>query len=182
MVEVVQGDGSSCTIMLVGMTEAMEGKWASRLDTDLERREVELVMQRPPAKVEVVVGEGEVGEEVGSTSRVTCTVEGGTPRPTAVFTLQSNSSSVRQVNFTEVEVTAVEGGNATTFAASFVPQLEDLGASVGCTVTQTDLEGLVLLQETALAPLVLHYAPLPLPAAIVEAEVGSQATILVSFR
>ena len=41
----VSGDALSCTVMLAGMRAGMEGRWAARLDTDLETREVQLVMQ-----------------------------------------------------------------------------------------------------------------------------------------
>ena len=90
----IQDDSDfSCSVMLIGMNENMEGKWASRLDTDLELKEVELVMARAASKIEVVVETEEV--VVGRPTRVACKVEGGKPQPTANFTLQSGFSIYR---------------------------------------------------------------------------------------
>ena len=45
LVPVQDDSGFSCTVMLVGMDEGMEGKWAARTDTDMHEKEVELVIR-----------------------------------------------------------------------------------------------------------------------------------------
>ena len=181
LVPVQDDSGFSCSVMLVGMDESMEGKWASRLDTDLEPKEVELVMARPPSKIEVLV---ETEAVVGRPTRVSCNVEGGKPQPIANFTLQSNGSTVREASFSNLTASAIEN-NATVFhTAIFVPELSDVGASVACIVTQTDDSGLILDQETvtAVESLNLYFAPQPADPKQVLAVEGEQGLIVATFR
>jgi hypothetical protein len=174
----VSGDGLACTVLLAGMDATMEGKWAARLDTDLETKEVELAMQTPPSRVAVAVA----GDEpvVGSPATATCRVTGGNPQPTVNFTLQSNTSKVREVKFSNQTVDLAEASNRTvTFSAIFIPLLEDLGASLACTTTQTDGTGLILAQGTALAPapLQLRFPPQPAAPSTVLVVVGGGAEL-----
>ena len=171
----------SCSVMLVGMDVSMEGKWASRLDTDLELKEVELVMARAPSKIEVMV---ETEAVVGRPTRVSCKVEGGKPQPTANFTLQSNNSSVREVSFSNLTVSAIENNATSLHTAIFVPELGDVGASVACIVTQKDESGLILDQETvaAVEPFNLLFPPQPAGPGEVLAVVGKKGLIVAPFR
>ena len=88
---------------------------------------------------------------VGRPTRVACKVEGGKPQPTANFTLQSNNSSVREVSFSNLTVSAMENNATSVHTAIFVPELADIGASLACIVTQTDESGLILDQKTVAA-------------------------------
>jgi len=181
LVPVQDDSGFSCSVMLVGMDESMEGKWASRLDTDLDPKEVELVMARAPSKIEVLV---ETEAVVGRPTRVACKVEGGKPQPSANFTLQSNNSSVREVSFSNLTVSAIENNSTSLHTAVFLPELTDAGASVACIVTQTDESGLILDQETvgAIEPLNLLFAPQPAELGQVLAVVGEKGLIVAPFR
>ena len=181
LVPVQDDSGFTCSVMLVGMDASMEGKWASRLDTDLEPKEVELVMAQAPSKIEVLV---ETEAVVGRPTRVACKVEGGKPQPSANFTLQSNNSSVREVSFSNLTVSAIENNATSLHTAIFLPELADVGASVACIVTQTDESGLILDQETVAAtePLNLLFAPQPADQGQVLAVVGEKGLIVASFR
>jgi len=163
------------------MDVSMEGKWASRLDTDLELKEVELVMAQAPSKIEVMV---ETEAVVGRPTRVSCKVEGGKPQPTANFTLQSNNSSVREVSFFNLTVSAIENNATSLHTAIFVPELGDVGASVACIVTQKDESGLILDQETvaAVEPFNLLFPPQPAGPGEVLAVVGKKGLIVAPFR
>ena len=178
----VQDDsGFSCTVMLVGMDEGMEGKWAARTDTDMHEKEVELVMAQAPSKVEVMVDTEAV---VGRPTRVACKVEGGKPQPVANFTLQSSGTSVREVSFSNLTVSAMENNNTVLHTATFVPELEDIGASVACIVTQKDESGLILDQETVAAaePLNIFFPPQPVGRGQVLAVLGEKGLIEATFR
>ena len=181
LVPVQDDSGFSCSVMLVGMEESMEGKWASRLDTDLELKEVELVMARAASKIEVLV---ETEAVVGRPTRVACKVEGGKPQPTANFTLQSNNSSVREVSFSNLTVSAMENNATSVHTAIFVPELADVGASLACIVTQTDESGLILDQKTvaAVEPFNLFFPPQPADPGQVLAVVGEEGLIVAAFR
>lgn len=82
---------------------------------------------------------------MGRPATARCEVTGAKPRAAVNFTLQSNGSEVRQVDFTNVTVEEGEGG-LVAYSASFLPLLEDLGTTLGCIVTQHDGEGSILLQ------------------------------------
>jgi len=179
----VAGSPLSCSVMLLGMNPDMEGKWAVRLDTDLEAREVELTMAVSPSSVLVAVEDGS-SLVLGRLATVTCTIQGGAPTPEAAFSLQTNTSeSLQEDRFSDIMTESGEG-NTTTYSSTFVPQMSDLEMNLGCSLVQRDAQGEILSQSTQVLEggLDLLYPPQPQPDIKVETTMGQTTVLTVLFR
>jgi len=160
MITPLSDDLLSCKILLTNMSSEMEGRWAARLDTDMEMKEIQLIMETDVEKIEVEVDEKEV--VAGNNVTVKCKASAGKPDPSLSFMLMNGDESSTD-GFTDVRIVDTDDENSVTYQATFIPKISDLGKSLCCKAVQRDLENNTLYENNTVLdkPLNVKFAPQP---------------------
>eukprot|EP00090_Calanus_glacialis_P018030 TRINITY_DN2795_c0_g1_i5.p1 TRINITY_DN2795_c0_g1~~TRINITY_DN2795_c0_g1_i5.p1 ORF type:complete len:474 (-),score=105.90 TRINITY_DN2795_c0_g1_i5:156-1577(-) len=183
MITPLSDDPYSCKIMLVNMNSDMEGKWAARLDTDKDNKEIQLIMEEDVTSIELDVKDEEV--IAGDNVSVVCKAVGGKPDPVLTFMLMDGDNSTDNTTtdrFTDVKVLKTDGEISVTFQATFVPEIGDLGKSLCCKAVQKDMENNTLYETNKVLDrsLDIKFSPQPIkPDGLIEleAKIGGTATL-----
>ena len=140
-------DPYSCKIMFVNMSSDMEGKWAARLDTEMDEKEIQLVMEADVKSIELDVKDESV--IAGNNVTVLCKAIGGTPDPELTFMLMNADNSSQNTSnerFTDIKEVPTEEEKSVTYQATFVPEIEDQGEKLCCKAVQKDKENTILYE------------------------------------
>jgi hypothetical protein len=176
-------DPYSCKIMFVNMSSDMEGKWAARLDTEMDEKEIQLVMEADVQSIELDVKEESV--IAGNNVTVLCKAIGGTPNPELTFMLMNADNSSQNTSierFTDIKEVPTEEENSVTYQARFVPEIEDQGKRLCCKAVQKDKKNTILYETNKVFdnPLDVKFPPQPIkPDGLtqLEAKNGEAATL-----
>jgi len=160
MITPLSDDPLSCKIFLTNMSSEMEGRWAARLDSDMEKKEIQLIMEADVEKIEVEVDEKEV--VAGNNVTVKCRASAGKPDPSLSFMLMNGEESSSD-GFTDVRIVDTDDENSVTYQATFIPKISDLGKSLFCKAVQMDLENNTLYENNTVLDKSLNvkFAPQP---------------------
>jgi len=160
MITPLSDDPLSCKILLTNMSSEMEGRWAARLDSDMEKKEIQLIMEADVEKIEVEVDEKEV--VAGNKVTVKCRASAGKPDPSLSFMLMNGEESSSD-GFTDVRIVDTDDENSVTYQATFIPKISDLGKSLCCKAVQRDLENNTLYENNTVLDKSLNvkFAPQP---------------------
>jgi len=185
MITPVSDDPLYCKIMLVNMSSEMEGKWAARLSTDMENKEIQLVMEEDVKKVTVEVSDASLG--VGENASVICTAVGGRPDPVLSFMLMDINDTTTNSSIERFDIKQMKTGedNKVTYVATFVPTIEDMGRKLCCKSVQRDLLDNILYKTNKVLNRSLDVKfPPTAPDGVTEQEatLGETVTLTVTFK
>ena len=84
-------EDNTCVIQLTAVTDLVSGTWEG--ESGFTEKEIDLTIHENVTGVEVVVSDGG-GVVSGQDTPVTCTLQGGRPRPEVVFMLMEEDQEV----------------------------------------------------------------------------------------
>jgi len=151
-------EDNTCVIQLTDVTDLVSGIWEG--ESGFTEKEMVLTIHENVTGVEVVVGDGVVS---GGDTPVTCTVQGGRPRPEVVFMLMEGDQEVEDSRdrFTNVSGSGAESMEIVVRAV-LRPVEGDEGRVICCHLEQWDnsqpRQSLAIVEKMT-APLNVLFGP-----------------------